>query len=261
MARWHEIAHELRAAIAGGDVAPGDVLPRETDLQERYRTSRTTVRQAVAALEKEGLVEKVRRRGTVVRRPPTRRRIPRSRRVHRDGIGYYFDTAAQGWRPLEPPAIGRVPAPADIARLLGLPAATEVVTRSRVMGDPGSGDVTQLATSYLAPAAVDELPVLAEPDTGPGGIYDRMEEAGHGPLRWEEAVSARMPSPDEARRLSLPPGVPVLRITRITRGADGRALEVNDTRVSAERFEVVNEIDRDPTAAPRNPPVPSGPPA
>ncbi|MFW5415080.1 GntR family transcriptional regulator [Nocardiopsis sp. CNT-189] len=250
MTRWEEIARELRNSITSGEIAPGDVIPREADLQERYGASRITVRRAVDELQREGLVDKIRKRGTVVRAHPPRHPLTRSRRVFRDELGYYFDPLAQGWRALRTPTVTAAPAPADVARILGVDPGGEVTVRSRVMGDPATGQAAQLATSYLAPDAVAELPVLAAPDTGPGGIYDRMEEAGHGPLEWEEAITARMPAPAEAEHLALGPGIPVLRIVRTTRGADGRVLEVNETVVSAGRFEVGYPIERDAGALP-----------
>ena len=92
------------------------------------------------------------------------------------------------------------------------------------------------------------MPVLAAADTGPGGIYDRLEEAGHGPIRWAEAITARMPDPTEAAELRLPPGVPVLRIVRLATSPAGRQLEVNDTRLDAERYEIGYTITRHLTA-------------
>jgi hypothetical protein len=35
---------------------------------------------------------------------------------------------------------------------------------------------------------------MAERDTGPGGIYSRLADIGHGPARFIEDVSARMPT-------------------------------------------------------------------
>jgi DNA-binding GntR family transcriptional regulator len=245
---WQDIADALRQGIARGDYPPGSVIPRETDLMAAHRAGRETVRRAVAQLTAEGLVQPVRRRGTVVRPHPGRRRISRPRLVYRDAIGYYFDTAAQDWRALRPPAITRGPAPHDVAALLGLDAGAEVVIRDRVMGDPAGGQATQLATSYIPAALAEELPVLAGRDTGHGGIYDRLEDAGHGPIRWTEAITARMPAPAEARLLSLPPGVPLLRIIRLAASPAGRPLEVNDTRISAEDWEITYPLTRHPSA-------------
>ena len=52
-----KIDHELR---------PGDYLPSERDLSERYGLSRTTVRLALQELERLGLVVRQRGRGTMV---------------------------------------------------------------------------------------------------------------------------------------------------------------------------------------------------
>jgi GntR family transcriptional regulator len=244
---YRQLAADLRQAILRGEHPEGGVLPKIIDLAAQYGISKQTAREAISELEGEGLVEVVRRRGTVVRPRPARRRIARSRQVHRDERGYYFDPSAQTWIALEPPTISWAAAPHDIAALLGVPIDEDVLVRNRLMGDPDARAPMQLATSYL-PASVARGTRLAERDTGPGGIYDRLEEGGH-LLAWEESVSARMPTPDEALRLHLPKGVPVLRIVR-TATRDGLTVEVNDTRMSADAFEVGYQITRHPSALP-----------
>lgn len=62
-----QLSSELRAQILGRALAPGAHVPTEAELQERYGVSRSVVRQALAALEQEGLVERRRGRGTTVR--------------------------------------------------------------------------------------------------------------------------------------------------------------------------------------------------
>lgn len=122
-----------------------------------------------------------------------------------------------------------------------------MLIRDRVMGDPETGMALQLATSYL-PADLARSTRLGDADTGPGGIYARLEEMGHAPLHWHEAITARMPDPSEANLLDLAPGIPVLRILRMTSSDTGQPLEVNDTRLDAERFEIGYPITRDPSA-------------
>lgn len=56
MTRWQEIASQLRDAIVTGQHPPGSKLPKEEELEQRYKVSRTTVRRAIAALTNEGLV-------------------------------------------------------------------------------------------------------------------------------------------------------------------------------------------------------------
>ncbi|GAA4115471.1 GntR family transcriptional regulator [Streptomyces xanthochromogenes] len=247
---YQQMAAELRAAIDDGTYPAGGTLPKIVDLAQQHGVAKQTARAAVAQLEAEGLVDVTRRRGTVVRARPTRRRLTRGRQVLRDERGYYFDASAQPWTALEPPAITWAPAPRDIATLLGLPAGEEqqdVLVRDRLMGDATTGTPLQLATSYL-PASLARGTQLAQKDTGPGGIYDLLEQMGHAPLSWEEAVSARMPTPTESDRLHLPKGVPLLRITRTTTGPDGTVLEINDTRMSANTFDIGYTLTRHPSA-------------
>ena len=55
--RYERVAADLAAAIAVGELRPGDELPSEADLGRRYGVSRGTVRQAFAALDAAGLIE------------------------------------------------------------------------------------------------------------------------------------------------------------------------------------------------------------
>ncbi len=57
-----------------------------------------------------------------------------------------------------------------------------------------------------------------------------------------------MPGPDEARLLRLPPGVPLLRILRLAASPAGQPLEVNDTRVNAEEWEISYPVTRHASA-------------
>ncbi len=233
MAMWQDIASALREAITRGDYPPGTTIPKETELMARHGAGRETVRRAVIQLTAEGLVEPVRRRGTMVRVRPARRPVTRSR---------------QGWYPLQPPSVSRGPVPFDVATQLGVAPGDEAIIRDRIMGDPETGRPAQLATSYIPAGLAAELPVLAARDTGPGGIYDRMEEAGLGPIRWAEAITTRPPSPMEASRLGLAAGVALLRIVRLASSPAGRPLEVNDTRMSGEEFEIGYSLSRDASA-------------
>ena len=60
------VYEDLRAAIIGGEYAPGERLRAEA-LAARFGTSRTPVREALVLLEGDGLVELEPRRGAVVR--------------------------------------------------------------------------------------------------------------------------------------------------------------------------------------------------
>ncbi|TDC06665.1 GntR family transcriptional regulator [Nonomuraea longispora] len=65
--RYQVIAARLREQIERGDFAPGAALPSEAELQRQFGVARTTVRQALAVLEVEGLVVVEHGRGRFVR--------------------------------------------------------------------------------------------------------------------------------------------------------------------------------------------------
>jgi GntR family transcriptional regulator len=63
------IADDLRSKIAGGRLRPGDDVPTEGELAARWNTSRGPIRNALAALRQEGLIETTRGRpGRVIER-------------------------------------------------------------------------------------------------------------------------------------------------------------------------------------------------
>jgi DNA-binding FadR family transcriptional regulator len=63
------VARDLLASIAEGNPAPGETLPTEDELAERYAVNRSVVREAIKLLEVHRLVRPVRRRGTEVLDP------------------------------------------------------------------------------------------------------------------------------------------------------------------------------------------------
>jgi DNA-binding FadR family transcriptional regulator len=54
---YEHIAHELATAIANGVYEVGDRLPSERELAQKFEVSRPTVREAIIALELDGLVD------------------------------------------------------------------------------------------------------------------------------------------------------------------------------------------------------------
>jgi hypothetical protein len=99
----------------------------------------------------------------------------------------------------------------------------------------GKDEPVEIATSYV-PWGIAHGTAIAEEDTGPGGLYARLEELGHELAEFTEEVSARMPHPEEARDLNLAVGVPILRVVRRAVDTNGHVVEVCDTIKAADRF-------------------------
>src|SRR2546430_10638856 len=64
---YEEVASQIQRLITDGRLRPGDHLPPERELAERFGVSRTSVRDAIRVLELMGLLEPRQGEGTVVR--------------------------------------------------------------------------------------------------------------------------------------------------------------------------------------------------
>jgi len=241
---YRQIAENLRQDILVGRLGPGDSLPSESSLMETYGSARGTVRQAIALLKSEGVLEVRRGRGAFVRARPRVRRLAYDRfsRVHRErgDSAFLAELKAQGQHPeVELIKVGTEKASSEVARRLGKRSGTKVVIRRRRYF--ADGHPIELATSYLPLKLVDGSPIT-DPNPGPGGIYARLEEMGYKLSRFTEEVTARMPLPDESRALMLSGGVPVIHLIRIAYDTEGIPVEVCDTVMAADSFILSYEL-------------------
>lgn len=83
---WKAIADTLRGDLAEGRYAPGDKLPTEAALADRFGVNRHTVRHGLSALVEEGLVRTRRGAGAFVAATPTDYPIGRRVRFHENLI-------------------------------------------------------------------------------------------------------------------------------------------------------------------------------
>lgn len=241
--KYQRIAAELKAAIERGEYGPGDRLPGENDLMARHQVARMTARQALGVLQSEGLVEARKGAGVFVREfRPVRRRGTSRLSGATWGAGHsVWSTETEG-RDLvvDATSVTEEEPPAAVARILGLAEGVPAcVRRRRFVLD---GRPVLVATSYLDAALVSGTPIT-ESDTGPGGIYARLGDIGHRPVRFREEVRSRMPGAAETEHLRLLPGTPVMLIRRTAVTATGRAVEVNDMILDASAYILEYDID------------------
>lgn len=226
--RYQEIAADLRQEIESGYFSPRALLPPILDLASRHKVSPGTVRSAIALLEAEGLIRTTSGRGSEVldRRRVT---VPFSRYASvlaPGGALGPWQTAceAAGIRgDMVMIGVAQVEAPEDVAAVLGVEAGTLTVRRDRQATI--DGHAVQLQSAWYALELVDGTP-LTEPGRVEGGVYGALASAGHAPQSADELVTCRAATATEAEALGLREASPVLVVNRVTRDADGQALEL-----------------------------------
>jgi GntR family transcriptional regulator len=239
------IADDLRGSIESGELEAGAKLPSERDLATSYGTARNTAREAIAILASEGLVVAQHGKGVFVRarQPLMRLGANRYSRRLRDETGlspFRIEVMKQGRTPrAETRSVTRAPAPADVADRLGLRPDTEVIQRENWYY--ADDEPMQYGVTYIPLAVAEGSPLATDKSLGKGSIYARFEELGWPVARIREEISARMPGPDEATSLAMPPGVPVIEVLHTSMDDWKRPFEVTRFVMRADR----NGLDYD----------------
>ena len=79
-----QVTHDLQSRITQGELKPGDQLPTERELMQRYHVSRTVVREAISSLRAAGRLATRQGRGAFVLDPASQ---PLSYRLEHSEIG------------------------------------------------------------------------------------------------------------------------------------------------------------------------------
>ncbi|MGA5130798.1 GntR family transcriptional regulator [Streptomyces olivoreticuli] len=246
-ALYQQVAAEIRNAITAGEIPPGALVPSESQLMDRYGVSRPTVRNAVAALRSEGLIEVIHGKGSYVRALPAPVNTI-NRAVTSTGRTFSV-LGDEVWEPVEEPAAYRTTATAVTGPQLGLDEGEALFACDWLLADPKTG--TRLMHRVLIPFSTAEGTELSEaPDSQPTDIYAVLAKAGH-KLWWSETVGARIPRPDERATLQLTDATAVLHATRTTHGTDDQPLLLEELRVSADRAQLAYRITPDKAPAAR----------
>lgn len=232
---YRKIADELRAEIEAGVYDDGKRFPSESDLGKRFKVARGTARDALAVLHAEGLTEARRGSGVYLR---TFRRIRRNaaQRVARSGWGAgraILDADLKGRSRQEAVEVDEIEPPERIAAAFGMPVNGRVCRRRRL--HYAEGRPIQQATSYL-PMDLVAGSAITRPDTGAGGMYARLADLGHAPVRFREEVTTRLPLPDEVKALGITANTPIFLIARTAFDADGQPVEVNEMMLDSNAY-------------------------
>jgi GntR family transcriptional regulator len=220
-----QIETALETAIERGRLSPGDRLPAERQLAERYGVSRMTLRQALGALEQRGRLVRSKGRygGTFVAEPKVELTGTAGLSAQLRGLGI-----AAGARVLS--AVERAAEPAEAE----LGEHVYAIERVRLAdGEP----VALERGAYPA----DAFPGLLDGALD-GSLYDliraRYDDV---PVRAVERLEPGVATPDEAEALGIEAGAPVMHVQRTAYSATGRAVEHSRDVFRGDRTTVVWE--------------------
>jgi GntR family transcriptional regulator len=216
---YQRVAEELREGIRSGTYPPGSRLPTIAELCRAHGVSEIVIRQAIALLRTEGLVDTRRGGGTVVRtRPPVRRRaVERYRAGTPAEAGPATSFTADhslDWPDYRLTArYSRVAADEELAGMFAVQPGTELLRRQFLFYAREAPE--QISINFLPWRLVGGTPV-ADParEPWPGGTPAQLAYLGHPATRVEESVTARMPTQAEIHQLLVAQGTPVFSILR-----------------------------------------------
>lgn len=249
--KYQRIADELRRDIKSGRFGPGERLPAETALLDRFRAvipglSLETLRNAVKVLRSEGLIEARQGVGTFVRE---NRRLQRRSR-HRYGRARDDNRLLSDHLRHEIIFAGRGPAPPHIAEPAGMEPGTEMVIRRRVLYDKQTGRAEEVGASYL-PVGIAGDTFLEHPAVVPKALFLCVEDlSGQRYGRAQDRWLWRMPTSAEAALLQIAQGAAVVHVVHAASSTDGTLLEVSESVWPADRIELIDDYEITPQGEP-----------
>lgn len=233
---YHQIAAALRQRIMENSMQAGDRLPSENELSELFDVSRITLRQALAELEREGIITKRRGMGAFVATNPQpliqELSLPSvlGRKLRAEGIV------------LEPEIITlhRETATAVVGNALGVEQNAPVVHIERLF--LLEGHPIALNRSWLA---LERVPGIVELGLLGNHLSITLAERYNlDPARIENTIETAHCSPAEMKFLHMSFQAPAIVVTAISYDEADRAIEFSRTLWHGDRVKFRLTIER-----------------
>ena len=233
--RYQELAEALRAEILRGDFK-SDAFPTEAELCKRFSVSRFTVREALRALQVDGLISRRRGSGTHVQAAAAR-----GGALHQplsnvaEILQYARDTTASYDN------LGKGPLPSNVAEQIGIVSGGRW-TRFRGLRIGGGSTQPIAATDAYDAESLRDAATKVVPSEET--IFRQLERlAGVRIAQVTQDIQAVAASAAVARVLGLVKRAPCLRIIRCYRDAAGTILEISVSHHPGDRFAYAMHID------------------
>jgi GntR family transcriptional regulator len=226
---YFQLAEIVEEEIVNGRWEPGMRLPSEPDLCQQYALSRTTIRQALARLEQEGLITRDKGRGTFVANSR-----PRSWLIQTTE-GFFHDEFVRTGHRVNSRMLRLEQAtlPHWASSALELPFDSEGVIVERVR------TVDNLVALYVVnclPRSLADVVLGLDPDES---LYQRLAEKGGikviGGRRAVEAVSA---GPRLAELLEVEPTHPLAYIESVSQDPEGQQIDCYRAWLRTDRMRI-----------------------
>jgi len=229
---YYQLYEILRGSIVRGEWQPGDVIPPEPELIERYQVSRTTVRQVLDMLVNEGLIYRQQGRGTFVAHPTVEQALVRI-------ISFTEDMRRRGVEPgTEVLSSGLIPAPQDIAEKLEIEPGEELAHLERLRladGEPMSVEESHLVHRYC--------PDVLRGNYGANPLREALErDYGIRLVRAQQVIRAILLPPNLAPLLSIPPESALLYIERVSYSQQNIPVEFLRIYYRGDRYTLYSEL-------------------
>lgn len=210
-----QLEERIRQHIEIGHLQPGDRLPPERDLMQMADISRATVRQALATLVVDGILERRQGSGTYVRAPLFEQSLAEvySFSEQLQALGYALRD--------EVLACDTLPAPAEVATRLDLPANAPVIALRRLR-------YINITPLMLSQAYIPQVfcPDLAEVIAGQS-LYRLLVNHYHIPIiSATDVLAAHGADKATAESLNIATGTPIMFIERTARTLGERPLHL-----------------------------------
>jgi GntR family transcriptional regulator len=211
---YYQLAGILREKILSAQFAVGERIPTEAELVREYGVSRITVRQALSALEKEGLIRREAGRGTFVTEHGAFTGTMRMEGSFQDLMALGLATEV---RLVDLRTVRATPAECEA---LALPAGSSLVRATRVRHHHHE------PYSYLVNDLPFEIGRRISRADWKGSILRALESRLGIPLREaEQSVRASLADATQARLLGTRIGAPLLAVDRLVFTNNRRPVE------------------------------------